>query len=366
MKKIVIAVGDMGAWQYFQPVLSKLQELYDVIILADPKGAALGELQKTGVSHTETSGNGGFDLTDVSAVLCGTAGKAFELWRNVTMIAKDMGVPVVWFGDFYASGFETKVADLSPDFMATFDDTTRTRFLEMRPGFNTNRVQALGNPSFDPIATLNVPAMRARTRAALGLKDNETFVLYSGSSFKQFSLEKESLDPLVRWVAGQGGVRFAFRFHPADVKNEPLEVNRLSKRLVDEVGAQLVNTGELKDLELAAGTDLLVTDYSTEGVRPALAGIKTVFLMLPSAQEYMHKNKGGAFPFFSVLEKDEQGRAPALVVATDLEVEAILDRALLPETAAQMQEALKDPRYQALRDGKAGERVIAFIKEIVS
>jgi hypothetical protein len=370
-KKVIVAVGDEGARQYFDVIYSELQGQYDVLLLADPKGAAIKALKDRGIAHKASDGltyeedgkQVEVDLTGVAAVLCGTAGKAFDLWRNITEKALAAGVQVAWFGDFYASGCEPQVADLAPNYMAFFDDSTMARFLVERPNFDPSRARAIGNPAFDEIARFDPERARQYMRMGFGMNYySPGFMFYSASSMSQFNLKGESLDNLVPYAKEQKW-KFGMRLHPADAKNSPEKVAECMNYVNGELGGQVVNVGDLRGLPLYAAADVLVTDYSTEGVKACLAGIPTVFLMLESSQDYMRKNKGGDVPFFSILEGSD-GESPALGVFDIKDLNLQMSR-IIEWSNSDVLDRLKQPRYQILRDGKAGERALAFIKEIV-
>jgi hypothetical protein len=354
----------MGSWNYFAPILPKLTEEYDLRILADPEGMALGMVQKSGYAF-EIADATDLDPTDVSLVLSGTGDKATRLWRNATIAAQAGNVPCAWFGDFYASGCEACMRDLTPDFAAFFDPLTRDRFVDGRPEFRDRRnAVTLGNPSFDPIASFDVASARVRTRATLGLKETHGFVLCVASSFKQVDFEGESLAVLLPWLRNNDDF-FACRFHPADKAAAPERVERISRVLKAALGERLIDTSALNGLELAAGADLVVTDYSTEGVKSCLAGIPTAFLMLESARKYQREQKGGTLPFFSILKEQPYGVSPAIGVWAPDEGDK-LNWAWKPSWVAKMKQALEQNSVRILADGKAGHRVLKFISDIVA
>ena len=199
------------------------------------------------------------------------------------------------------------------------------------------------------------------------------FLLYSASSAGQFDLE-ESLRALVQWVKAytptfpwtQSSVmKFAVRFHPADVKNKPEDVARLQRCVYEELGQErVVDLKDMKGLELASVADLLVTDYSTEVVKACLLGVPTAFVMLKSAQKYLRDAKGGEFPFLSILEEKPDSPAPALGVYAPDDMRQ-LNRVLSGAWTLRARGALEHPRFSVLCDGEAGNRVLAGIKRVV-
>lgn len=358
----MVALGDQGSVDYLQSTFDRLQAVFDIRIYADPSGKAKDGLAKLGIAHTVSDGSS-IDLVGVDAVLCGTAEKAFGLWRAVHAKAREAEVHIAWFGDFYGSGCGEQVADLAPDFVAVFDDTTRQSFLKLRQGFNPNCVWVVGNPSFDMLADFDVQAARAKMRRSLGLKKGEFFVLDTASSLEQFLLKEESLDKLVPWVRGRG-VSFAVCFHPADVKKHEVTIAGWNKWMRSVLGLRFVDIGEHRGLPLIAAADMVVTDWSTEGVKSCLLGIPTGFIMLRTAQEYLWKRKlqPGSF---SILQDLPDSPAPAISV-TNMDDMYRLDYGFAPPDRADLARALQHKRFEPLRDGKAGARFLGFVREMVS
>lgn len=376
-EKVIVAVGDVGAWQYFEPIFPQLRDTYDIELLADLNGAAIVDLMKKGVSHRATDGRYLLErdgLNGVSAILCGTAGKVFDLWRNATE-ASIGRVPCAWFGDFYGSGCESQIRGVTPDYLFAFDNTTAERFLKTVPHLK-KRTHVVGNPAFDAImdSRLNLIRMREDARCVLGVAWLDPLVVYSASSMSQFALEEESLKPLVQWIktytstfpwTQSGVMKFGLRFHPVDVKNRPDDVARLQRHVYEELGQErVVDLGGTKGLELASAADLFVTDYSTEAVKACLLGAPTAFVMFKSAQKYLQGAKGGAFPFLSVLEEKPDSPAPALGVYA-LEHMGELNRVLSGAWTLRARGALKHSRFKVLCDGEAGSRALAGIKRVV-
>jgi len=363
LRKIALALGDAGAAQYFMPVVPQLRSMYELKIFADPQGVATKELDKANIPHRVTDGTD-IDLTGVSHMLCGTAAKAQTLWRNATIGALRAGVLVAWFGDFVGSGCEPAVRDLNPDFAAVFDEGTKRDFLSLREAsFDPKHISVIGNPSFDKIAGLDITAMRKQSRATLGIHQGETLIIYSASSLRQFALKEESLDVLVPWVKKRG-YKLSVRFHPSDLTNDAEAIDRLHRWMRHTLGKAFADADALQGFELASAADLFVTDYSTQGFKSCLAGIPTAFLILASAQKYQ-ESRGGKFPYFPILNpRDAAGRlrsAPTVGIFDREFADEMFDYALRPDFKQDLPRRLRQPEFEVMCDGKAGERVLAFI-----
>ncbi len=359
---IVAVVGDAGSAEYLLPVLPKLREFCCVEFYVDPAGAAKKAVESAGEPYVACPPDKAkdyieFGLDKPDLVLCGTAGKAQQAWRAATLAAQKYGVRVAWFGDFFGSGCESALEGLSPDYMLLFDHSSKEQFLAMRPSYS-GKALVVGNPAYDKIATFDRYAVFDKTRASLNITDTDHFVVYSASSMKQFKLEEESLTTLVPWALGRK-VHLAVAFHPAD---DPAEVQRLKGWLREKLGEQFVDHRGLRGLELLSAADLVITDYSTEGVKSAVLGIPTCFLMLDSVQKYQ-ESRGMHRPYFPILDYREQA-AMAKVVFSQSELSRLDDTLALDRVKTSLQEARKQPRFSSFCDGKGGERFVSSIKSI--
>lgn len=361
-KRVVLAVGDAGAAGYFIPIYSTLAERYELEILADPEGKAKDGLAKAGIEFAESHGVG-YDLAGVDAVVCGTAAKAPRLWENISTAALEKGIPLIWCGDFYSSGCEKRMCGLDPTAMLVFDDVTTKTFGELHSSFSPgapkeDQLFVVGSPANDALSNFDLESERMKSREELGYQPNERrLALYSASSMAQFDLEGESLRPLVAWMERQP-LDLAIGFHPAD---KPEEIERLTEWLKSALVERFVPIdGKLGGLSLLAAADMVLTDYSTTGVQACLAGIPTGFMLGTSAIKYQ-RGRGGVFPFFSVLEGGLDV-APAVLIK-DADVSA-LDN-LLERTSHEVRRLLKNPRFSVLSDGRAGERVLEHLGEII-
>lgn len=351
-KRILLTLGDMGSFNYVLPVIDVLRKRYDLKILVDAKGAAKDPVMRACADLRPTIWNGELVSTsNFDLVLCGTCGKAQTLWRAATVAAHQAGTMVAWFGDFFGSGSESPLKDISPDFMALFDESSAVQFMKRRPGFEREYTKVVGNPAFDALAHFPRPKERNRVRSLLKLTHADRFVYYSASSMKQFDLP-QTLSFLTEWARARG-YRFGAGFHPADDANV---VASLKQGVMDSLGPLFVETRAHTGLPLASSADAFITDYSTTGVEAALLGVPTAFVMFESAQAYQ-RERGGEYPFFPILKAD----ALALGVWSPADRHK-LDRMFLPEHVAALADARRAPAFHVLTDGRAKQRFLEFLE----
>lgn len=353
---VVVILGDAGATDYFLAAYPTLSKKYALDIVADPAGAAADKLSKSGVPHISLPALSESFLKGASLVLCGTAGKAQGLWKHTSVLAQSAGIPCAWFCDFFGSGCEAAVKDISPDHIAFFDASSREQFLAERPLFR-GRMNIVGNPSYDMIAKFDTYAHRVEVRERLGVKSAAKLVVYSASSLKQFDL-MESMRVLVSW-AREIDVLVGVSFHPADEKSASAEVAQVKEYLARKLGPSLIDLQNVRGLPLAAAADVFITDYSTEGVRACLMGTPTAFLLLPSAAKYQ-QSRGGAYPFFPILDCSK-GKLAALGIYASSDAPKLSSLLLTEAAKAEVRSALQQLRFRTLADGKATRRFVEFV-----
>ena len=209
-------------------------------------------------------------------------------------------------------------------------------------------VLELGYPRNDVLQPPVVDEVRARTRAALGLADGETAVLYAPTfrdrMFDDRSTPLELALDLERLVADLGpGVRVLTRVHY-------FMTDRLHP--VDVPG--VLDVSWHPDMaELYAAADVLVTDYSSSMFDFAVTGKPLVFYTY-DLETYRDVDRG----FYFELEPV----APGPVVRTQAELTAALRDLPHVELAYAERYATFRATYCALDDGRATKRVGRFAK----
>jgi CDP-glycerol glycerophosphotransferase len=215
----------------------------------------------------------------------------------------------------------------------------------------SGEVLELGYPRNDVLQPPLVDAVRARTRAVLGLADEETVVLYAPTFRDRMLTDRDAplrlaLD-VARLVAELGpGVRVLTRVHY-------FMTDRLERF---EVPGVLDVSWHPDIAELYAAADVLVTDYSSSMFDFAVTGKPLIFYTY-DLETYRDVDRG----FYFELEPV----APGPVVRTQEELAAALNDLPGVRHAYAERYATFRETYCALDDGHATRRVGRFVRDRV-
>ena len=208
-------------------------------------------------------------------------------------------------------------------------------------------IESAGYPRDDTLVSPDADRIRRETRKRLGLRDDQTAVLYAPTWRDDLATSHRSA-PLVRHLdletASEAlGDDFVFlmrghRFHARGSRRRSS-----TARLLD-----VTDYPEINDLILAA--DVAVLDYSSLRFDFSLTGRPMLFLV-PDLPTYVGGIRGFLYPF------EESAPGPLLEDAEDV-VERLKDLPTVQEEVAAEYERF-NKRFNYLQDGRAAERVVA-------
>lgn len=350
---ICFCIGDVGAVNALVPVIRLLQEKRVLLeVYADPAGKGKKVLTDSGIKFKET-----FEFSDMDKcqlIVCGTNGKACDLQINATKFGKEHKIPVIWVEDFYLTSCNELVRNLHPDWICVMDEPAKKLVRRVRPQYASEWIRVLGQPAFDELYHLVEKREKRRDsiRSSLKVSENQKLVVFSASSGKQMDMI-ETLNPLLFILRQRSDIIFAPRFHPADpdkdIYTDCCRSHFLHGRIID--------TRDENENWLALASDLFIVQYSTGGVKSALMGVPTLFVLLSTSQKYQ-ESRGAVHPYFPTIEF---GAALGVFQAQDLEqvINDLLDN-------EDCQNKLSEARKQHFQlDGKATQRVSDFILSFV-
>jgi hypothetical protein len=306
----------MGAAECLSPVIRALSTDKNLVVdvFADDNGAGKKELAKANITFTLWKEGDAIDLTGVDTIVCGTAVKAKGLLRAATTIAKAAGVKIIWVGDYFASGSEQSLLDITPHHMSVIDDATAELFLVTHPGFEERNVHVLGNPKYDLLADFDRESARSAGRVKLGLPPAKKAFVYAASSLAQNDA-KATLDIIVEYVLAEDA-SLVVTFHPDDRMKRPDDIADIELLLTELIGDRYHRVPDgvsITNEQLAALADVFFTDFSQTGVLAMLIGTPTAFIILAKASEHLAK-LGLTKPYFPILDQGKMETTPAIAI----------------------------------------------------
>lgn len=264
-----------------------------------------------------------------------------------------------WHGDFALKFIEKEVEDkLNPGYVAESKADSREtdvvlsgsrQFSEIvRQSFwYDGEIFECGVPCNDPFFTSNESSIQS-IRAMFGIQDGTHIALYAptfrdGAS-KDFEIpDFEMVVNQLRAIDGHPWVLLV-RFHP-------LDQGQLAKVSFSDCVLNGSKYPDPQDITKAA--DFLITDYSSIMYDFALQR-KPVVLFAPDIEQYQAA-RGLRQIFWEV---------PFPLAQTKEELPVALSKAFAPDFSSRLETFLKD-RVCSFDDGRASERVVARIKEVI-
>lgn len=388
-QEIMVAARDIITARSLVPVIEALLlRGYPVSILADQpaegylrsafKDRDLEELQPKiesdmleEVSPLAAIGerNPALMISDMSA----TGGPAVEFYATETAEGYGEGetnkIPTVWIESFwgaatrdYQLGFNVR-----PDVICAFDQESLEMDLAKLKergitDITPEQFVVTGSPVFDELAhEEDRDEVTERVRGALGVGQGDFMVAYMGSTPPEDLLSLEHFINSLNNIDTQGKqLKIAARIHPSVFREGPLSLYKEQyEQLLGTItqGEVLDTMGKFTTDEIAKATDMVVSEYSTEGIKAVYRGKISLFMLLPELGAAGLKASVG----MDTLPVIESGAA--IGVFDQMKLTESLQGALNPEVQKQLRQA-QQAGYHL--DGKNTERIVGVIESQLS
>ncbi|MFH0936991.1 MAG: CDP-glycerol glycerophosphotransferase family protein [Candidatus Daviesbacteria bacterium] len=357
--RVLAGIRDTGEANAITPVLNELsKQSFDVFILATGRGEeALGSFKPRFTTSKYFNPRlrvermrGNIAITGLSA----TSSIEMALHDN----AHQRGMKVFAIEDYpgsYCSYFEDTFAQnegLKPDYLFVMNDWAKKTNLEQSSILPADRIIALGAPALDAIAHTDKSKTRDEVRNLLGVKPEETLILWCG---QVAGATVESLDVFLKGlnILKPEPYRLAVRFHPMDTT--PKETY---DHLLESFKDKYINAGRAVVSEanrVIAASDLVVQERSTVAMQSAAWGVPVISIAIDEINEKYGVMLGLKVPVI------EDGTSPVITRKEDMA--EVLEKVLFnQEFRSQL-----DTKMQAWKsDGRAAERVAHKIIELTS
>jgi len=389
---IVAGVRDRGPAGCLAPVIDELADRgYKVVLVAD--NPAEGFLKKR--YEQDSYRQNGFRLelvrdetgkeidpllaiaaTRPALILSGvslTGNPATELYLTKTGEGQ---IPSIWVEDYWgvATGAwandsgQMKITsfNLQPDVICAFDQKSKVIDLERlkKAGreINEDSIIVTGSPVFDEIVRQNNEAINKRVRETLSVDNQDLLVTYVGGAPPlDLSILKTTVESINQINNHGRHLKFIARIHPSIFGSGDLSRYKsdYEKILGLVTSAQVVSTAD-KDLsteELATASNVVVSPYSTVGIRKVFEGGFALFMLFPTVRRDLENATG-----LSNLPVVESGASLAARKSND--VRKMLEDLLFDgNLRAKLNEAQRN--YHRL-DGQNTARVVQQIEKLLS
>ncbi len=261
-KNLLVTSRDPGSCNALLPVLRELHNDSGLQINLITDGRAQEIIQKNFIIEDVTPENSVLEADKIvgppNAILID---RSSETGIDSYVIATYKEVPIILVEDYYSNtlGFLKKIFERGlpwPEKICVMDQGAKEIIVEKFPELE-DIIEITGQPAFDRFNKEDTKQITAEVKEKLGLSTNDKLVSYMSTIDE---LEK------VRLIAEElkrvgGNFYFAFRRHPRD--NVPYEEFR--KILID-AGIRVVDTDEFSTDQIGAASDVILTNWSTEGL----------------------------------------------------------------------------------------------------
>jgi hypothetical protein len=302
--EIMVGARDMGTARILVPVIEELLNRgYPISLLTDQPAEQflkdkfatdnMEELQINSPLGAVAEREPGLILSGISA----TGGSGIEFYLTTT--AEEYGgkttkrVPSIWIEDFWGVATRKGQMDykIEPDLICAFDEYSKSLDIEhlkeaglTKP--SPDQFVATGSPVFDDIAKeQNRDEIQNKLRKELNILDGEKFIAYvGGAPPKDLENLKILIENLNELNLGDKKIALAVRIHPSVFRDTPLaQYKKDYENLLSSFnnGKVVETMGKFSTDQVATAADMVITSYSTEGVKAVYRGKPSLFMLLP-------------------------------------------------------------------------------------
>jgi hypothetical protein len=278
-KNVLIFSRDPGSAQALIPVVKELvkRENISINVVSDGRAKELFERSFSNaldVTPADTTlGLSSFPTPDLML----TDTSASERGLEMQGIALFPDVPLVLVEDYYATAspylrrlHENRATLPKPRRICVMDEAAKKIIEERFPDIG-GRIVVTGQPAFDRFAQEQVETIRTSTRERLGLTKEDTLITYMGVAS---GIKEEMIKTMEQIKKGGGNSYFIFRRHPRDNTTDAEY-----RKCIEDAGVRTLDVaGDLTTDQISAASDLIMTNWSTEGIHAAYRRIPTLYV----------------------------------------------------------------------------------------
>jgi hypothetical protein len=349
-QSILVASRDPGSANALIPVVRKLgEDQMKIDIITD--GRALDIFK----SNFQTK-----DLTPKDSVLeadkvIGTpdviltdtsANKGIEGYATSTF----KEVPLVLLEDYYGSSVEYLQASKErygrlPNKICVMDEEAAKVVIKSFPEL-VDRIEITGQPAFDSLATEETEVIQKQVKEKLNLKQEDKLVVLMSTN----DVTVDQIEKTLSHYESVHGIFLAFRKHPRDNTSYEEYYSLFSR-----IGINYVDVEDFSSDEIGAAADLVITTWSTEGLKGIYRRKPTIHLCDASILDVP---PGLEVPFPLV----KLGASEGVSDMNDLTQTISL---LLDKNSEASQKLRQNMERYYPADGKNAERVVGVVKDVI-
>ncbi len=367
--EIMVGARDMGAARTMTPVITELlHRHYPISLLADqPAEGFLREKFKNMKQVKIDSSLGAIAERQPGLILSTlsiTGGPGIDFY--LTKTAEGYGtkevkrIPSIWIEDFWGVATRKEILSypVKPDFVCAYDEYSKK--INIDRGMSPEQIIVTGSPALDELAReKDRDEIRERVRGDLGIKKEETFITYIGDippeDFKNFRAFIDNLNKVK--TDKDKKIKITTRIHPHVFTDKAMSQYRNEYEKIPDrfKNGEVVETmGKFSTDETAIAADILVSGFSTEGIKAIYRGKMSLFMFLPGVGADILK-KSYRMENLPVVES-----GASIGVFQEREMLPALEKILDPEHQKEMRKAQQ--RYHNL-DGQNTKRVVEVIEK---